>query len=236
MGKLWTGLVVTQIAATVLFTAIAYIVHRQAEYIASVKPVFPISKYVSVRVEMESEATAEEAAAVLARHRQSFAAAVRELERRLASESAVAGVTVGEQLPLMAVTTHSAIEVSGASPAEPPSRAKVGTSGVAPNFFEVFQMPVLAGRTFDSRDLNENANTVVVNNLFVDRILGGRIAIGRRIRFQSVEPPDEPRSLVKRSPLSWRERKDQSAVSGAHAASYHRRCEPHAAASRHSPA
>ena len=26
-------------------------------------------------------------------------------------------------------------------------------------------MPVLAGRTFDSRDLNENANTVVVNSL-----------------------------------------------------------------------
>lgn len=199
-GKLWTGLVVTQIAATVLFTAIAYIVHRQAEYIASVKPVFPIAKYVSVRVEMESEAMAEEAAAVPARHRQRFAAAVRELERRLASESAVAGVTVGEQLPLMVVTTHSAIEVSGASPAEPSSRAKVGTSAVAPNFFEVFQMPVLAGRTFDSRDLNENANTVVVNNLFVDRILGGRIAVGRRIRFQSVEPTDEPRSLVKPGP------------------------------------
>ena len=41
MGKVWTGLIVTQIAATVVFTATAYVVHRQAEYIASVETVFP---------------------------------------------------------------------------------------------------------------------------------------------------------------------------------------------------
>jgi hypothetical protein len=135
-----------------------------------------------------------------ARHRESFAAAVRELERRLANESAVAGVTMAEQLPLMATTTHRAIEVSGASLPEQSSRPKVAASAVAPNFFELFQMPVLAGRIFDSRDLNENANTVVVNSLFVDRILGGRNAVGQRIRYESVEPMDDRRSLVKPGP------------------------------------
>ena len=201
MGKVWTGLIVTQIAATVVFTATAYVVHRQAEYLASVETVFPTAKYLSVRLEMESEGAAEETADTIpARHRQSFAAAVRELERRLANEAAVAGVTVAEQLPLMATTNHRAIEVSGASPAEQSSRPKVGASAVAPNLFEVFQMPVLAGRTFDSRDLNENANTVVVNSLFVDRILGGRNAIGQRIRYESVEPTDDRRSPVEPGP------------------------------------
>ena len=148
---------------------------------------------------MESEGAAEEAAGTIpARHRQRFAAAVRELERRLANEAAVAGVTVAEQLPLMATTTHRAIEVSGASPAEQSSRPKVAASAVAPNFFEVFQMPVLAGRTFDSRDLNEN--TVVVNSLLVDRILGGRNAVGQRIRYETVEPTDDRRSPVKPGP------------------------------------
>lgn len=109
MGKVWTGLIVTQIAATVVFTAIAYVVHRQAEYIASVETIFPTAKYLSVRLEMEPEGAAEEAAgAIPERDRQSFAAAVRELERRLANEAAVAGVTVAEQLPLMATTTHRA--------------------------------------------------------------------------------------------------------------------------------
>lgn len=51
-------------------------------------------------------------------------------------------------------------------------------------------MPVLAGRSFDSRDLAENANTIIVNNLFVDRILGGQNAIGQRIRYEPVESTD----------------------------------------------
>jgi hypothetical protein len=195
MGRVWTGLIVTQIAATVIFTAIAYVVHRQAEYIASVETVFPTAKYVSVRLEMESEDVAEEAAHTIPeRHRLGFAAAVREFERRLANEAAVAGVTVAEQLPLMPSPTPR-IEVSGASPAAQSSRSSVGASAVSPNFFEVFQMPVLDGRTFDSRDLNENANTVVVNSLFVDRILGGRNAIGQRIRYASAEPSADRRSL-----------------------------------------
>jgi predicted permease len=194
MGRVWTGLVVSQIAATVLFTATAYVVHRQAQYIASVEPVFPAAKYISVRLEMEPERALEEATeSGRARDRQSFAAAVRELERRLANEAAVAGVTVAEQLPLMATTTHRAIEVSGRNSAQPSSRARVPASAVAPNFFDVFRMPVLAGRTFDSRDVNENANTVVVNNLFVDQVLGGGSAIGRRIRYESVEPTDDRR-------------------------------------------
>jgi predicted permease len=201
MGKVWTGLIVTQIAATVLFTAIAYVVHRQAEYIASVETVFPTAKYLSVRLEMESEGAAEEAAGTVpARHRQSFAAAVGELERRLANEAAVAGVTVAEQLPLMATPNPPAIEVSALSPEQQSSRSRVGASAVAPNFFEVFQMPLLAGRIFDARDVDESANTVVVNNVFVDRILGGQNAIGRRIRYEPVEATDHPRSVPEPGP------------------------------------
>ena len=98
----------------------------------------------------------------------------------------------------MATTGYRAIEVSEASSEQQGDRPGVGASAVPPNFFEVFQMPVLAGRSFDSRDLAENANTVIVNNLFVDRILGGRNAIGQRIRYlapesiDALQPPAEP--------------------------------------------
>jgi len=191
MGRMWTGLIVTQIAATVLFTATAFVVHRQAEYLTSVKTVFPTSRYLSVRLAMESDSTSQE-------HRELFAVAIGELERRLASDSAVQGVTVAEQLPLMATTTHRAIEVSGASPADQSRFPGAGVSAVAPSLFRVFQMPVLAGRVFDSRDLNANANTVVVNNLFVERILGGRNAVGQRIRY--VERTGDRQSPVKPGP------------------------------------
>ena len=41
MGGIWTGVIVAQIAATVLFTAVAYVVQRQAAGIASAKAAFP---------------------------------------------------------------------------------------------------------------------------------------------------------------------------------------------------
>ncbi|MCB1019909.1 MAG: ABC transporter permease, partial [Acidobacteria bacterium] len=193
MGRVWKSLVVTQIAATVLFTATAYVVYRQARYIASVKTVFPTDQYLSVRLAMDAEGAAEESGRV-------YASAVQELRRRVADEGAVVGVTVAEQLPLAAATNVRAIEIGGARPGEPSSRSTMGASAVAPNFFEVFQMPVLAGRTFDSRDLRENANTVIVNNLFVERLMGGQNAIGRQIRFAAVEKPDDPRFLIEAGP------------------------------------
>jgi hypothetical protein len=144
VGKVWTGLIIIQIAATVLFTAIAYVVHSQAEYIASVETVFPTAKYLSLRLEIESDGAAEDpGGTVPERDRQSFAAAVRELERRLANEAAVVGVTVAEQLPLMATPHTRAIEVSEGPTEKQSSRPQVGASAVAPNFFEVFQMPIL---------------------------------------------------------------------------------------------
>ncbi|MEX2262195.1 MAG: ABC transporter permease [Bryobacteraceae bacterium] len=201
MGGVWTGLIVAQIAATVVFSATAYVVHRQAAYIASVKTEFPAAKYLSMRLEMDPEGLAEEAAdTVSERYSQRYADVVRELERRLAAEAAVVDVTVAEQLPLMPTPHPRAIEVGGARPGEPSTRWTVGASAVASNFFEVFQMPVLAGRSFDSRDLNESAKTVVVNSLFVDRILGGRSAIGQRIRYESLQDSDDSRSLVEPGP------------------------------------
>jgi hypothetical protein len=50
------------------------------------------------------------------------------------------------------------------------------------DFFDVFQTPVLAGRAFAPRDAG--ANTVIVNQLFVNEVLSGRNAVGRRIRYQ----------------------------------------------------
>lgn len=204
MGKLWTGLVVTQVAATVLFSAIAYVVHRQAEYLASVETVFPTAKYLSVRVQMEPEGTDAKGAGVDAApkataQRQQLAAAVLELERQLSVEAGVDGVTVAEQLPLMATPTPRSIEVNGASPMAPKQFPKVSTSTVAANLFTVFQMPLLAGRTFDSRDRSENANTVIVNDVFVERILGGRNAIGQQIRYHSVAMEDQ-RAVAKVGP------------------------------------
>jgi predicted permease len=186
MGGMWTAVIVAQIAGTVLFSAVAYVVQRQAAGIASAKAAFPAEEYLAVRLEMDRDGPTEERAATIDESfLRRYQATARGLEGRVAAEATVAGVTLAERLPLMA-SAAAGIELDAAGPGEPvTSRELVVTrTAVDPDFFEVFQAPVLAGRGFAPHDTAAGANTVVVNQLFVARILAGRNAVGRRIRYQ----------------------------------------------------
>jgi putative ABC transport system permease protein len=189
MGGIWTGVIVVQIATTVLFTAVAYVVQRQAAGIASAKASFPAEEYLAMRLELDRDGPTEEDESF----RRRYEATARELEQTLASEPSVAGVTLAEQLPLMP-TRGAAIELdelAGAGPSESVTGRElfVSAAAVDPDFFDVFQTPVVAGRGFAHRDAAVGANTVVVNQLFVDNILAGRNAVGRRVRYKVDDSP-----------------------------------------------
>ena len=198
MGGIWTGVIVAQIAATVLFTAVAYVVQRQAAGIASAKAAFPAEEYLAVRLEMDGEGERDES------FRRRYEATARELEQRVAAEASVAGVTLAEQLPLMpsrgAVIELDELDGAGASESVTGRELFVSKAAVDPDFFDVFQTPVLAGRGFAPHDMAVGANTVVVNHLFVDKILAGRNAVGRRIRYR-VEDSQAPEAS--REPGPW---------------------------------
>jgi putative ABC transport system permease protein len=199
MGGIWTGVIIAQIAATVLFTAVAYVALRQAAAIASTKAGFPAREFLAVRLDMDGETPALEQsnagadavptppadASTAQRFAQQYATTVRELERRLLVEPSVVNVTVAKQLPLMPQGGHR-IEVDESGAGQQPAtlaQHNVAEATVDVDFFDVLKTPVSSGRGFDSRDLEPGANTVIVNHLFVERILAGRSAIGRRIRY-----------------------------------------------------
>ena len=189
MGGIWTGVIVAQIAATVLFTAVAYVVQRQAAGIASAKAAFPAEEYLAVRLEMDREGPTEETARTVDESfLRRYEATARELEQRVAADARVTGATLAERLPLMP-SDGGAIELDDAGPNVPVTGREffVTTSAVDLDFFEVFQTPILAGRGFGPRDTAAGANTVVVNHLFVEQYLAGRNAVGRRIRYRAKE-------------------------------------------------
>lgn len=179
MGGIWTCVIVVQVATTVVFTAVAYIAQRQAAGIAAVTTAFPAEEYLAVRLEMDRDMTAAES------FLPQYVATARELERRVAAEPRIARVTLAERLPLMP-QDGGMIELDepGAAQSSSPREHFVITAAVDVDFFEVFQTAVLFGRAFDSQDTGGGANTVVVNQLFVGQVLGGRNAIGRRIRHK----------------------------------------------------
>jgi hypothetical protein len=130
-----------------------------------------------------------------------------ELVRRLESEPEVAGVTVASAFP--GFDSYRRFEagpagndVAGAgttgpgkdgnliaeSAARTDGRTWVGHSRVAPDLFDMFDVPILAGRGFTEADAITDA-TVIVNETYATRIGGGNV-LGRRIRAVRGEGDD----------------------------------------------
>src|SRR5690606_14541087 len=115
--------------------------------------------------------TAAHEAAIAAR----FAASAAELLRRIEAEPAVAGVAFASHYP--GSEWAGRIEVEGAG-----TRSAVWVNPVDVGLFTVFDVPVLAGRGFVQADAARGANAVVVDRVFVEQVLGGGNAVGRRVR------------------------------------------------------
>jgi putative ABC transport system permease protein len=80
------------------------------------------------------------------------------------------------------------------APAAEPSEGCVGCDyakvvAVDPRFFDVVGAPVIRGRALTTADAEQRTRVVLVNEFFVDQVLGGRNPIGRRFRFSQTSEP-----------------------------------------------
>jgi hypothetical protein len=110
------------------------------------------------------------------------------------AEPGVTGVTSAGRLPRM-YHPWNQIEVDeGALPIADPRGHRVGSSEIAPDYFDVTGVPLLSGRGFQASDQVSRAAVVIVNREFVDSVLGGKNPIGRRVRYLANEGAREPRT------------------------------------------
>jgi putative ABC transport system permease protein len=116
-----------------------------------------------------------------------------ELERRVMSEPAAAGLTFADRLP---GTGYPRVWIEVEGEEAPPTSAygghAVSSASIALNFFDVLGAPILAGRAFTAADVESASGAVIVNQSFVNQVLGGRNPVGRRLRL--VRVPDGPRT------------------------------------------
>jgi putative ABC transport system permease protein len=59
---------------------------------------------------------------------------------------------------------------------------------ISPTYFSTLDLPIVAGRGFDSRDKPDSPRVCIVNEAFV-RTLGGRSPIGMRVAFKVADSP-----------------------------------------------
>jgi putative ABC transport system permease protein len=209
-GGVWTAVIVTQVAVTVAFPAIALLEAKEIHRIRSYDVGFPAHEYLAVQLgkdaapglDMEGDTAAVEA------HRAQFGMLADALRQRLAAEPGIVGVTFANQLPrlnyggnLVSLDDSVSIAEAGAAMGTPPKRY-TKTALVDPSYFDVLAAPILAGRGFQAADLAPGVRVAIVDQAFVDQVLLGRNAIGRRVR---IHPDDAPVTGAAADSLPWHE-------------------------------
>jgi predicted permease len=199
----WTVVIVAQVAMTVAFPAIVAFERSQSRYVRDFPAGFPAEKFVAVTLAMDApkSAAGDSAAArtELRAQQARYGATLEAIRQRVAAEPGVAGVTFVEFMP-RTWHDHYRVEVdaadmtlnraAGAAPAPSQNlRPIVSIAGIDPSYFSVLETPVLAGRSFDLRDLAPGVRTAIVDKGFVDQVLQGRNAVGLRLRFKANQGP-----------------------------------------------
>jgi len=115
--------------------------------------------------------------------RAAAAALQRVLVESLEAEPGVRAVTVASALPRMDHEIRL-IELEEDVPVEGRRADRVRTAMVDVSYFGALGQPILTGRGFNASDVGDDRTAVIVNTTFVERALGGRNPIGRRVRYR----------------------------------------------------
>jgi predicted permease len=165
LGKTWTILIVAQVtcAVALLPPAVSGAWNDLQDGIAGTG--FAAQRFLSAELSMDAGR---------------FADRQTELLRRVEADPQVSGVTFSLTIP--GDERDARIEAeAGSGPVE------TKFNRVDLNFFEVFHVPSLAGRGFESGDDAPEASAVIVNQPLAQALFGGN-ALGRRIRYTTGGP------------------------------------------------
>ena len=177
LGATWTTLVIAQVAFSVGVLPLAAELAWGTLRTGVVGPGFAAEEFATARVALE-----EGQRAALFGNRQ------RELARRLLAEPGILGVSTalrppGEE-PWVFVDIEgldAATEVDVLNGRPPGFQIRFNEVDTA--FFDLYQVPGLAGRRFNEGDVAAEADAVIVNRNFAETIAPGGNALGHRSRY-----------------------------------------------------
>lgn len=195
-GGIWAVVIVSQIAVTVGFPVVAFAVATEGRQIRMFDLGIPAHEYLTAHVTVPTEPREAGAPAEADAVRAHARATLAELEEKLLADPRVLGITFAERAPRQ-YNGWNQIEVDG--PTAPPQDERghrLGRVSVEPDFFRTLGIQPRAGRDFHPADALPASDVVIVNEAFVDYVLGGRSAIGVTFRYVASErnrsPGQEP--------------------------------------------
>jgi predicted permease len=179
-GWMTGGLVVTELALTVVLLVGAGLMVRSFFNVYSMDIGVPSDGLMSMRLELpESKFSSPES------RRQFF----HDVEQRLAASPGFESVSVTTGVPPFD-GGERLVEFEGQAP---DTQARwVSTVSISEPFFTTLRAPMLQGRGFQSSDAVAEPPNVIVNQRFADRLLPGDTLLGRRIRLKERNGPPGP--------------------------------------------
>ena len=189
-GGVWTVVIVAQIALTTVLPLPLLGVGAGAT--RKIPAGFPAEAFLTATLEIDRfDGVAASGDTVPAVRAARLEARYRALADRLRQEPGVLDVTYADQMPLMR-TKWRGIKMDPGPVVESSERCVGDCAGVVsvdPRFFDVVGAPVISGRALTTADAEHRTRAVLVNEFFVNQVLGGRNPIGRRLRLTSNPVP-----------------------------------------------
>ena len=172
-GRLRAGLVIAQVAVSLLLLVGAGLVTRSLEAARRANPGFDASHVTMLAVDVRQNAYDQSRGRVF----------YRELLDAVRADSGVESATLAAFTPMAFLDTPARrVTIEGYEPRRGEDLAFMSNT-VGPDYFRTLRIPLMAGRAFEDRDDESGAPVAVVNDTLAGRFWGGAgNAIGKRIR------------------------------------------------------
>jgi putative ABC transport system permease protein len=172
LGRVWTTMVVMQVAAAVAVLPVACFVTWQTLQMEFIGPGFDAHKFIVTRVGLPDDDGQPD--------RKRVTEDLRQLMTSLEAEPGVAAVTFSTFLP--GFSAGAQIEFDQKTPAAAPAPWYISRLDVATDMLDVYGATLLAGRTFNAAD-TASSRAVVVNENFTKWLPPGANPLGTRFRY-----------------------------------------------------
>lgn len=180
--RLQRGLVVTQIAVSVVLLAGAGLLTRTMIQLADVNTGLKTEQVLAIDVPLLSFSQLSNPAGIF----QADAAAKANYERMRAEIAAIPGVVdvgLGSTMPLTPSLGSLDVKAEGRTPAVGEAIPHADFRTADPDYFGAAGIPLLAGRPFSITDRMGGGRVVIINRVLADRLFPGEDAVGRRVAW-----------------------------------------------------
>ena len=182
LGRVWTAMIIAQVAIAVTGLPAVMMISWSGMQSGLTTANYNEEAFLAATITAESDPPAGMPPSVYERESMvRFEKTKTDLVAGLEAEPAVDDVTVAATIP--GAEPRARIAIDGEVNVRASALEVRFNRGVAPDFFDAFGARVIVGRALRESDGTGSTQAIVVNRAFVNQLLGGANAIGRRLHY-----------------------------------------------------